>query len=893
MRDIVAMDNKQAQFEANNNATRDDLAQSSYIQTIQLIDVHGCPTDSNIMGQLVKLDAAGRRYLAPFDAFKFPASDVVFFRALITTCVAECQIPTNCQQLTQSSATSSELEQRDNMAEFTNRSVPIVDLQQQQQQDATASTRDLSSSTTTTLTTEFSSAPTSTTISPLDSTSMLLKATSMGNQQTPPTPLIQTNRDSTTTVAGFGSTKPPINSHPSNWSTISNLNSLSPTFGFGTGEGEKFALDGLSSLTETNENQLNFPLSLAPTTPTSLLQAVFSSPQKQHQQAHWLQQQQQQYHSNNYDSGREPESRSSISPPDLPPIEILNDLQRELLVKLLKETRRRVAIDLNTPSELASANVTANTTINTHFDPINLRNFDNETTTPMPATSSQNNESLVAQIDKLVSKLESAAKRAASQRESGQQQQQPSDIKDSSNNANNELFDNEVTTINVAPDSNNNTLLNNSFLNYTSFSPEQAIASVGEEAAKTTWPPSDLANSNSNEAINTSSEIQQPQQFSLLEKALDETLQEHLKKLERIARQSSMLQAPNVTDQTQLREMISHPEPSGRKRRDVADARWNHGDSESLYKHHTRWDPSLDSIIQASLWETQKELGLIEDDHVSNELTRVKRQVLVQAPTKDDSLLVQSIKILDRMDFDEGQQQSRSSTDKLSGLKKQRQFVAKNSLVTNQSNKQKQQRLETIQPSDKMENSNLALHSNDDESDANDTGSLSTKSNLAHGHKNQWTTLTLLLVIASASFFVIQFLLIFTFAYWSPKLVSKPRLSHNHINNNNSSPPMMIISSQQSPYLDLGYNSTPSPNSSHFSMNQNSAYLCSSAESMNPRSPSLLSSASSSLLLAASNSNHMNGRRTTSISNYTNRPAFGCPTVNSKPTQTSGRRQLK
>lgn len=65
------------------------------MNSIQFIDSNGCPTDANLMGPLVKMDPSGHRLLAPFDAFKFPTSDMVFFRAVVTSCLAECK-PAAC-----------------------------------------------------------------------------------------------------------------------------------------------------------------------------------------------------------------------------------------------------------------------------------------------------------------------------------------------------------------------------------------------------------------------------------------------------------------------------------------------------------------------------------------------------------------------------------------------------------------------------------------------------------------------------------------------------------------------------------------------------------------------------------------------------------------------------
>lgn len=77
--------------------------------SIQFIDSQGCPTDANIMGPLVKMDTNGHRILAPFDAFKFPTSDMVFFRAVVSSCIAECK-PVLCnsydQELSSAAATT-------------------------------------------------------------------------------------------------------------------------------------------------------------------------------------------------------------------------------------------------------------------------------------------------------------------------------------------------------------------------------------------------------------------------------------------------------------------------------------------------------------------------------------------------------------------------------------------------------------------------------------------------------------------------------------------------------------------------------------------------------------------------------------------------------------------
>lgn len=64
---------------------------------IVLIDSHGCPTEDYIMGPLYKSTDSGKILLSHFDAFKFPSSEVVQFRALVTPCMPSCQ-PVQCDQ---------------------------------------------------------------------------------------------------------------------------------------------------------------------------------------------------------------------------------------------------------------------------------------------------------------------------------------------------------------------------------------------------------------------------------------------------------------------------------------------------------------------------------------------------------------------------------------------------------------------------------------------------------------------------------------------------------------------------------------------------------------------------------------------------------------------------
>ena len=58
-----------------------------YSSEILLIDSIGCPTDYTIMGVLDEVNGKGQILQANFEAFKFPTSSVVQFRALVTPCI--------------------------------------------------------------------------------------------------------------------------------------------------------------------------------------------------------------------------------------------------------------------------------------------------------------------------------------------------------------------------------------------------------------------------------------------------------------------------------------------------------------------------------------------------------------------------------------------------------------------------------------------------------------------------------------------------------------------------------------------------------------------------------------------------------------------------------------
>jgi len=65
---------------------------------LQLIDADGCPTDSSIMGEVRKSELSEKILLSSFDAFRFPTSEVVQFRAMITPCLPKCK-PVECSVL--------------------------------------------------------------------------------------------------------------------------------------------------------------------------------------------------------------------------------------------------------------------------------------------------------------------------------------------------------------------------------------------------------------------------------------------------------------------------------------------------------------------------------------------------------------------------------------------------------------------------------------------------------------------------------------------------------------------------------------------------------------------------------------------------------------------------
>merc|ERR1711994_1207127 len=78
---------------------RDLVAMDGSTDTeLLLIDENGCPTDSSIMGEVYRSEKSNRISLSNFDAFRFPTSEVVQFRAMITPCLPKCE-PVVCDVL--------------------------------------------------------------------------------------------------------------------------------------------------------------------------------------------------------------------------------------------------------------------------------------------------------------------------------------------------------------------------------------------------------------------------------------------------------------------------------------------------------------------------------------------------------------------------------------------------------------------------------------------------------------------------------------------------------------------------------------------------------------------------------------------------------------------------
>jgi len=86
---------------------RDLVAMDGSTDTeLLLIDDRGCPTDASIMGEVHRSEKSDKISLSDFDAFRFPTSDVVQFRAMITPCLPKCE-PVQCDVLDYTGQTKS------------------------------------------------------------------------------------------------------------------------------------------------------------------------------------------------------------------------------------------------------------------------------------------------------------------------------------------------------------------------------------------------------------------------------------------------------------------------------------------------------------------------------------------------------------------------------------------------------------------------------------------------------------------------------------------------------------------------------------------------------------------------------------------------------------------
>ena len=95
VRELVAMDG----VDSSEILLIDSLGKTldGMMNTIKIETISGCPTDSSIMQSLVTVGSA-KILQANFDAFKFPTSQLVQFRALVTPCMPRCD-PVKCDDM--------------------------------------------------------------------------------------------------------------------------------------------------------------------------------------------------------------------------------------------------------------------------------------------------------------------------------------------------------------------------------------------------------------------------------------------------------------------------------------------------------------------------------------------------------------------------------------------------------------------------------------------------------------------------------------------------------------------------------------------------------------------------------------------------------------------------
>ena len=98
VRDLVAMDGLDSSeillIDDRGKVRQNYLSARLYKSPCPVLQT-GCPTDYTIMGTLREVNGSGQVLQANFDAFKFPTSDIVQFRALVTPCIPRCD-PVDC-----------------------------------------------------------------------------------------------------------------------------------------------------------------------------------------------------------------------------------------------------------------------------------------------------------------------------------------------------------------------------------------------------------------------------------------------------------------------------------------------------------------------------------------------------------------------------------------------------------------------------------------------------------------------------------------------------------------------------------------------------------------------------------------------------------------------------
>lgn len=706
------MDGKQIVSSPNDgNVTliKDEMINDSLGQSVLLIDSDGCPTDANIMGQLVKMDSTGRRLLAPFDAFKFPSSDVVFFRAVISTCVSECK-PVSCfnsAPLTPYSALPQGLfglhnDQQQTTISNSGRSSNHSDYM-------IASTRSMTTPGGNFVTqASLSPSPSlfgssSTTLNGLQTSSRSVDDNSNVNYEDE----FNTDRAGTTIAVSFTNDQPTT--------PLKILNSTTPRPMTSTQESESLGLEQAqaqgSNLT-TNNHQLNQRIPPPRrTTPTAgeLLNAVN----------------------------------------ELPPLsmDILGDLQRDQLVKLFTETRQRFAqaISGSTGSNQPFNKSEQQTDPQSHLAKAQGSGADS-------SMMDEDSRSILAKLDTIINYLET-----------------------SSNGASNVARSNELD---------DSTIIINQ--------PKQQLkASLSEnDQRKELGSLVELNNNNSNEVSdlfrsNESSESLATDDGINFEENLRQTYEQQLNELKREARaklENLEIQATNRTE-------------TSRAKRDSGSLAWpgqavGSPINRRVYHEQVQSERVAPSVLAKNLKPgsvARFTRSLIEIYPHNDDLKRDKRQTK-PSEEPEDSLLVQSIKILDRIEFNDEEKNLGSTNNK--------QIKGKQSLMKAKS------------PSSRSLPGTFEANNNRD----------------PIGTHN-WGAISVLLLVALVCFVIIQVLLFASLAFFKGFNSSKQRE-----NSNRSTVPSFVSSAYRSEPFASGELDKSMP-----------LYMISAANTPNPSSPSLSS----------------------------------------------------